>query len=517
MRTRWAAAFMAGFVLSASMAQEAKPVGWRETLQQGELTIWIVRIATKEDKLAAAQKKLNDMIAPIKNSDEKMPTQLGQSSSDFGQTSSSYGQTSSSLGTASSNVGQTAGNAGKAPSQLGASASDVGQTAGSYGQTSSSFPGLSSLGNRTVVVTKYSHWDLEQKALSTVDSLFRGLNLHVVDVTDMEFKQKLEETKGTPEYPDVLVGTEYLPGWSQSGLGVTMLAEWPWFEPISPEQSEHWFYPGTVDLLRDAPHPEVARAFWIWATHSYAAECLSNCRDWFKPNTDEPVRVATGALQDMLGGMALGDLADKDAAEYNVGSAQRMTLSVYNSMDSVVKPEVRVEALTAFAKGNLATVALRGVVSAENAFGVVTAVAVLRRSESGAWKVLQISPNLRQDKVRMICDSLPFVGREQVKDDKPLQPVSIASPTEGDGRSMPMEIWWDNNGQAQTEVVEWQFGVGGSWLNSQLMVTHDTGSRLQTRVAASFLRMPGSYRLRVWSLGGGRLVMTPWRTFTVER
>jgi hypothetical protein len=506
------------------MAQERAPVWWPAALQDGELTVWMVRKATSADKMLIAQQKLNKQIQPIKSSEERTLAEFGQPSSTVGQTAGSYGQTSGSFGATASSTGQTAGSAGKSPSELGTSASNAGQvsssygqTAGSFGQTASSFGAASSDSNKPAGAKPHP-WDKEQEAIvGEVRVDFPGLAVRYVDVTDIQLKEKLDAAKGTSQYPDAIVGTEYVPWWEESGLGVAMLGEWPWFKPIVYESGRSKFGPGTVDLLRDAPHPRTARAFWILITGSGDLDCRADaCKSAFGPGTEEPVRAAKAALVDMLSGTPLGDLADKDAAEYDAGAAQSFTLHPEGRATSAPNGEMSVDALAASTGGDLAAVLLRATISSNETFGVLNAAVMLRKSASGAWKVLQVSPNLRPSETMEAYGGFAAGTRGGRSNAKPLQPVSLASPPEGDARSLPIDLWWDNNGQASVEIVEWQMRLGGSsWLNSQLMVTGDSDPRMQTRVPARFLHASGSYRVRVWSVAPGRVAMTPWRTFKV--
>jgi hypothetical protein len=263
----WAAILLAVFATTAAVAQEAEPVWWRAALQHGELTVWMVRKATSADKMSIAQQKLNAQIQPIKKSEERTLSEFGQSSSEVGQTSGSYGQTSGSFGATASSTGQTAGSAGKSPSEVGTSASNAGQVSSSYGQTAGSFGqtagsfGVASSDSNKAAGARPHPWDKEQEAVvGDLRTDFPGLAVRYVDVTDIQLKERLDAVKGTSQYPDAIVGTEYVPWWAESGLGVTMVGEWPWFQPTVYESGPSKFRPQTVDLLRDAPHPRAARA-----------------------------------------------------------------------------------------------------------------------------------------------------------------------------------------------------------------------------------------------------------------
>jgi hypothetical protein len=516
-----------GALLGTGVAQQPAPSWWRARLEHGTLTVWVVSHATNDDKIRLGLQKLNVAIQPNKVVLEKTMSEFGTSASAVGQTSGSYGQTAGSLGTSASDAGQTAGSVGKPASEFGGDASANGQTAGSYGQTAGSFGTApsnygvnASDSNRTVAAqNRVSSWSAEQGFISAaLQQDFPGISVQSVHVFDVEFKDRLAAVRGTAAYPDVIFGLDSVPGWWQSGLGVTMLGEPSVLESSRLDPNGRYFRPGTVDLLRAAPHADVARAFWVWMTRSLLCRSFVCDAQTYPPGAEEPVRVAQGALRDVLDGVALGSAADKDAAEYVARSAQAAALASDwgDEVARLVDERVQMEVLTAFVSGRIAAVSLRAVVDAENAFGVLNAMVVLHRADDGRWRVLQISPKEPVEHRKTVFGDLRTATQGGAKDGGSLQPVSLAAPLDGDTRTEGLGLWWDNNGQARLQVVEWQAAVGSGWGSSALLTVPDTNSRVQTRVTASFAFQGSTYRWRVWSVGkGGALAITGWRTFTV--
>lgn len=518
---------LCGALAGTGVAQQPAPSWWRAQLEHGTLTIWLVSRATNDDKIRLGLQKLNVAIQPNKAVIEKTMSEFGTPASAVGQTSGSYGQTSGSFGTPASDTGQTAGSSGRPASEFGGSASANGQAAGSYGQTAGSFGtaasnyGVSaSDSNRPVAAQNRMYgWSAQQGFIAaSLKQDFPGLSVQFVHVFDEEFKERLTAAKGTAAYPDVIFGLDAVPGWWQSGLGVTMLGEPSQLEYSRLNPDGIFYRPGAVDLLRAAPHGDVARAFWVWMTRSLLCRSVGCDVEGDTRDAEEPVRIARGALRDVLEGVALGGSADKDAAEFLAGSAQAAALGSAwgDGVASLVGEHVQMEVLTAFVSGRMAAVSLRAAVVAENAFGVLNALVVLHRADDGRWKVLQISPSQGVEHRRTVLGDLRTATQGEAKNGVSLQPVSLAAPLDGDTRTEGLGLWWDNNGQARLQVVEWQAAVGSGWGSSALLTVPDTNAHLQTRVTASFALQGSTYRWRVWSVGrGGSLAITPWRSFTV--
>ncbi len=526
MRVRGIAIVCVALALGSAIAQsggvataptdEPRP-WWQTALQHGSLTVWMVSKATTDDKLRIGRDRLTAQIQPSKVIVEKTTGDFGTPSSNVGQTSSTYGQTSGSFGTASSNTGQTSSTYGTSASNLGTSSSNYGQTSSTYGQTAGSFgQTASTYGTAASDTSKLQPearhvQDAQQDAIvSQLNHTFPGLVVHVEDVTDLELKDKLTATRGTAAYPDVVVGVQYMNGWWQSGLGMTLLGERMMSDGLA---SNGIYAPATIDLLRGAPHMDVAKAFWIWV--SGASQCM-DCGEGRAIGSEVPVVLAQSAMRRVLYGAPLGADADADAAPFGLQEASGMALAAFSRGGiGGTDAKMQMETIAGFASGSVATVSLRAVVSSSDSYGVLNGLVVLRKAADGRWRVLQVSPNLPTDQRgdAYKCLSLATAG----KPDGPMKPVEVASPADGDVRPEHPDLWWDNSGTARLQVVEWQRALAGTWTASQLLPVQDTDVHLQTRTTASFARDGNKYRWRVWSVGrGGVLVMTGWRTFTVS-
>lgn len=526
MRVRGVAIVCVALALGSAIAQsggvsaastEAPRPWWQVALQHGTLTVWMVSKATTDDKLRIGRDRLTAQIQPSKVIVEKTTGDFGTASSNVGQTSSTYGQTSGSFGTAASNTGQTAGsygtstsNVGTASSNYGQTSSTYGQTAGSFGQTASTYGTAASDTNKLQPEARHVQ-DAQQDALvAELSHAFPGLMVHVEDVTDLELRDRLTAAKSAGGYPDVVVGVQYTNWWWQSGLGMTLLGE----RMMSEGMTGNGFYvPATIDLLRSAPHMDVAKAFWIWV--SGASQCM-DCGEGRAIATEVPVVLAQSAMRRVLAGAALGADADADAAPFGLQEASGMALASF-SRGGVSGNDVKVqmETIAGFASGNVAAVSLRANISSSDSYGVLNGLVVLRKGADARWRVLQVSPNLPTDQRGAAYSDLSSATAG--KSDGPMKPVTLATPEDGDVRPEHPDLWWDNSGSARLQVVEWQRALAGTWTASQLMPVVDTDAHLQTRTTAMFARDGNRYRWRVWSVGrDGVLVMTGWRTFTVS-
>jgi hypothetical protein len=130
--------------------------------------------------------------------------------------------------------------------------------------------------------------------------------------------------------------------------------------------------------------------------------------------------------------------------------------------------------------------------------------------------VLQITPDLSSPLLHQAAGTLG----EFCKPGSQLAVVAgiaQAAPPDGDTRPPSPELWWDNKGGAQLQVVEWQQGDGeDNWSGTRLFFAPDRDPHLRTRLSAEFATEQGLYRWRVWSVGnGGALVLSPWRTLNI--
>jgi hypothetical protein len=297
--------------------------------------------------------------------------------------------------------------------------------------------------------------------------------------------------------------------WYRDGVGVAMLGWRNFLEVAGDVQGAPPWQALQAGILVRAPHPAQARAFALWLRD------LGGCGVCSFPTLDrslqDPAKIAAGALGYVLQGDGLSDLADADAAKFSPQLAQRLALAAPAgaSLDGL---RFRMDVTDAAANDRLAVVSMRVVGSAPQAFGVVYARVILRKNAVGLWKVLQISPNVAPgSRWSTLKTYTAAVTPAKVS------AVSVAAPIDGDNRPPQPDLWWDNSGAGGLLVVEWQINLGG-WTDTRLMFVPDHDPRVQTRVNASFARMAGEYRWRVWSVGrGGAMALSPWRTLNIVR
>jgi hypothetical protein len=440
-------------------------------------------------------------------------------------------QTAGSFGQAASDVGTNAGNTGQSPSTLGASTSsnsrnagDVGQTAGSFGVSSSDLPAVAAANNGSIptlqLVTPVHDraWDgLEHRLreefpelqVTFVDVSADDLRLRLVgrtgaEIMDDRFLLRMSGRGG----PDVLLGSP-LAAVSRLG-GMMSMGIMPWIE-----QTEASDGPGVVDpdaaVSSRAAHAEEARAFVVWLRdQGNCAACRSLARE-----SDKPASVAVEALRSVLNGNGLGDDADRQAATFSAQTVQIAALGAnVTSAAPTSMSDLRIDVSDAQANDRFAVVELRAVALRGAPF-VAHAVVVLRTDDSGTWRVLQISPNLRPEQQETAWSQLePFGhGAEAAR----VAGISEAAPVDGDNRSPRPDLWWDNiDGGARLQVVEWQMRGSAGWTASNLYFVPDDHFRERTRVNARFAKTQGTYRWRIWSVGiGGAVVLSPWRVLNI--
>ena len=428
-------AFAGGVAQNGSTAatQDGPRPWWQTALQHGTLTVWMVTKATTDDKLRIGRDRLTAAIQPSKVSVEKTTGEFGTASSNVGQTASTYGQNSGDFGKAASSTGQTASTYGTSPSNLGTNASSYGQTSGSYGQTAGSFGQtagsfgtVASDSNKLQATARHVQDSQQDAIISELHQVFPSLAVHVEDVTDLELREKLIAAKGTAAFPDAVVGVQYTNWWWQSGLGVTMLGERVNADGIS----NTVYTPGTVDLVRGAPHNDAAKAFWVWV--SGASLCM-DCGEGSAVAAEVPVMLAQTALRKVLAGAPLGADADKEAAEFGLQEAAGMATAAYSRGGvSSAEMKVQLETIAGFASGSVSAVSLRATVSSSDSYGTLNALVVMRKASDGRWKVLQVSPNLATEQRGDVYSNL--LVATQGKATGAMQPVVLASPEDGDVR-----------------------------------------------------------------------------------
>jgi len=522
------------------------PKSVTEPLEKGTLVVWFVERATPLEQAQIAQRR----DAPKK----MLPTTVQESTAgSFGQTASSVGQTAGSYGTSPSQVGRSASSTGKPASEHGTAASNygtnasnagqnagnVGQTAGSFGQTASNVGttagnysnstnwGSDKRGNQSAQEERWSCAARSEAAELRVGQLvfigrdvcaaFPQLHLQVEIVPDEDLLDHLKRVAGTTEFPDIIFGTQRLQWWDESGYGLTMLGwpmVWPSMDGTRLTRDFRMQMLGQAVVLRAALHPLEARAFAVWLRDEISMPVpLYTVTD----DTKIPVEAATEALASELNGGTLDGLGDEQAAKFDGRWAQ---------MEALMPPpkglpenlQTRVDVTGAWASRRMALVSMRGIVWSPEAFGVVHALAVLRKDAKGSWKVLQISPNQWPEELTRREGNLRPGKLVGVTVPAEVHAVLPASPIDNDVRSAGTELSWDNDGSAVLEVVEWQSGDEKRWSNPHVFPVRDIEMHAQTRVAPDFTRFGGHYRWRVWSVGAdGRMAFTPWRMLTIAQ
>ena len=499
---------------------------------QPPLVVWMVTQATPADALRYARlKQAAKPVVPL-TSEERTLGEFGQTAGTYGQTSGSYGQTSGSYGKPASETGQTAGSYGTSAGGLGQTAgsygqtagsagTDVGrfgQTAGSYGQTAGSYGQSSNaplksepIRTSQPVKTAGSRNALHEDLAMEQRRALPDARVQFVDVNTAELEDRLRERQGTADYPDVVVGNVLPDWWDESGVGLTMLGR-PSFlddDQRSRENTKETVHYAVV--MKQAPHPEEARAFVVWMRGG--GLCL-DCRKEWTPNEKALGKIAMAAYESMLTGGGLAN-RDSEAAEFNTELAWQLALNASGTgaLDGIT---YRFEVADVKAGEAMAVVSMRAIAWSPRAFGVLNGVAVLRRVNGGAWKVLQLTPN-GWPWVMSATEGQLASSTHGSADGVKVVGIAQAAPADGDHRQIQPDLWWDNPGSVRLLVVEWQLKFGTGWTSARVMPIVDRNPRVQTRVTATFARMQGLYRWRVWAVGqGGVMTLSPWKTVNVE-
>jgi hypothetical protein len=495
-------------------------------LEQGPLTVWVVRHGTRAEVLRIKSRKIQaqaqaTQVLPT-TVQEQTAGSFGQISSNVGQTAGSYGQTAGSAGRNASDTGQTASSYGTTAGSFGTAASDHGQTAGSAGQTAGSFGqaastygqslGGSSLSASNSTPVSAPVYSVIVGGLSvSLNHGFAKLEVRYVDVVAEELEDKLAAVEGKPEYPDVVLASALPQGWDGSGLGLTMLGLPTSLDIPDPALIKAW-QRERVEILTRAPHPERARAFAVWMRYPGTDYFLS-----VDKSADAPARIAAGVLGGVLNGDGLGVDADAEAAKFKGDLARQLALGLVPP-EAVAGLEFKIGVTDASANDRLAAVTLSVIASSPRAFGVMIAHVVLRKDDAGHWKVLQISPNVRYGVPGTGWGAMRLYTRAVIPErTAKIVAVSQAAPPDGDNRPPQPELWWDNNSDSGLLAVEWQMQFEG-WTDSRMFLVPNRDPRVQTRVRAEFAQTPGKYRWRVWAIGeGGVVKLSPWREMNILR
>jgi hypothetical protein len=522
-----------------------------EPLRHGPLTVWVVGTARAPRSNLQA---INDLhhATPLTYQEQNAGS-FGQSASTFGQNSGSYGVPSDSASIATpkeapgENAPASSGNGTAYHQQnagsFGQTASSVGTNAGSYGQTAGSFGGpagstgtnasnygtnASNLGQAGASSSRQggstSTRPASRSLIEFVDAMrqwFPQLQLRVIDVYPEELKDRLAAAQGTGDYPDVLLGTlpdtwgaEVRNRFLMEALQPAALYE----NGLGGARASARISAAVTVLLR-APHRNAARALELWVNeaNSGCAGCVLSDADRKEPY----VGVAVGAVDELLHGLPITDLADPDLAAFPASLGRSMVTTATHVV--VDGSSAQVEAVRASRNGRLAAVSLRVVAASDRVYGVAHPLVVLRQATGGEWKVLHVSLNLAavdEERVRLaLMNTSPTSAAERTAG---VMGVVLSVPTEGDTRSPMPELGWDNGGGAGLQVVEWQMAdsqhLGDQWSDARLYLVGDQGTRVQTQVTAEFAIYQTRYRWRVWSVGAeGQTKISTWRTMNIVR
>lgn len=420
-----------------------------------------------------------------------------QESGNFGDTAGSYGTTSGSYGITGSNLGQTAGS--------------YGTTAGSYGQTAGSLGEASRGGGDTA--PKVSHAASVEQLMNRIRHVFPDLRAAFYEVDPAQLQDKLTAAKGTPQYPDVLLGTLPQTWWSslQGQFGLAQLRAASFRDDGVTENAPPM---DEFAILAHAPDMEVARAFALWMSEPYAG-CPGCVESLLSAKEEAAAKVAASAVERLLHGQTMGDEADPAMAGNLSQGVRRMLTTTRNTVAEDGPFHVEVE--QASVNGNLAAVVLRTVVSSDHVFGVAHPLIILRTGREGRWRVLHASMNLPQFEEENVRRTLMHTSPPSAAEQRTgVKGVSIAAPQEGATRTARPELVWDNGGGAGLQVVEWQLNLGHSWSDAHIYLVDDRSPRLRTHVIAQFASDAGRYRWRVWSVGtSGEMKISLWRSFSV--
>ncbi len=488
---RWLLLVWVGFSLGQCTAQNQAAT---DSLEHGRLVIWVVGPSSGPQRTADQERaQLHTSTAGS----------FGRAASTVGRTAGSYGQSASTLPTVTK--GQTA--------------SEIGQTAGSFGNDLSTIAAASAVASGAVAPTGTAPVfepatlgrDWEQFARRLKDS-FGNLTVSFVPVKSVDLRERFAAIGRGVGQPDLLMSggdlrqqNPFLADLTVTSLGLQAEGALPLGSRLQTWDSayrQNWL------ILSAATHPQEARAFVIWLEDGMRAHAE------LQPHGEAiggPASLAVSAVQGAMSGGEIG-YTDPEAARVPAGAMRSAAFSppLRNALNGLA---MRVDVLTWAANERFAVYALRCIASSPQAFGVAHPLVVLRRSEDGRWRVLQMTANLAPDRQAASFAQLqPFARSVQPQLVKAVAGVTLAAPPDGDARSGLPELWWDNPGDARMLAVEWQRSLG----DTHLFLVPDNGTRLQVRVSATFVNVPDVYRWRVWSVGtGGMVKLSPWRKMTV--
>ena len=537
---------------------DGEPLG---ALRHGQLVVWYLAASTRPP-----QSNLNAIAdlhhATSLNYSEKTSSGFGQNASNYGENAGSYGvdadsrtisapqstagqdaptekqngigykeqeastagQNAASYGTAASNNGQEASTAGQNAGSYGTEAGGYGTAASNVGQNAASFGAGAEANANAAPAAANATAPVQQGPLSSpaaeqakenLRQTFPDLQVRFFAVDPDQLKERLSATRGSADYPDVLLGTLPAAWWSgldtQFGLGSLRPAV---FYPNGVTENSEG--EPQVAILRNAPHMEAARAFALWMSEP-SSGCPGCVQASLAGRESAAATVAKSAMERLLNGEPLGDEADPLLVMDSSRGVRRMLATIGST--TVTADGVHVQVEEASANGGLAAVGLRVVVSSANVFGVAHPLVVLRAGKDGQWKVLQMSLNLPQheqaNERAALMVSNPPTAAEQGSG---VKGIVQAAPQDGQNVAQVPQLVWDNRGGAGLQVVEWQRGEGGAWSDARLYLVEDRSPTLRTQVIAEFADANGRYRWRVWSVGThGAVEISPWRAFTLTK
>ena len=435
--------------------------------------------------------------------------------SNFGQNAAGYGTAASNYGQNGSTAGQNAGSYGQNAGSYGTAASNVGQNASDYGAGNGNVaPAEAANSNAPAQQPPLRNAQAEQ-VKEGLQEAFPDLQMRFIAIDPDQLKARLMAARGTADYPDVLLGTLPAAWWSgmDTDFGLSMLQPAVFYPNGVTDNSEG---EPEVAILMHAPHMQAARAFALWMSEPMS-DCPGCVQASLKDKQAAAATVAKTAMERLLNGEPLGDLADPDLVMDSSRSVRRMLAIMGSTAGNTVAPSdgVHVQVAEVSANGGLAAVALRVVVSSPGVFGVAHPLVVLRAGKDGQWKVLQMSLNLPQyeqsnERQALMVSAPPTVAEQS----SGVKGIAQASPQDGQNVAQIPQLVWDNHGGAGLQVVEWQRGEGGAWSDGRLYLVEDRNPTLRTQVLAEFANTNGRYRWRVWSVGAhGAVEISPWRTF----
>ena len=438
-----------------------------------------------------------------------------QDSSTFGQNEAGFGSTAGGYGMESGSYGQNSAGFGQTSASYGTEASNVGQNASSFAEPENQTTALSSVSQSLQMSSSPEEERIQQR----LRQAYPDLQVSFYAVSPSDLQSMLTGSRGSKEYPDVLVGTLPAAWWAgmDSNFGLVSLQPavfYPNGVLNHPESAAE------VAILADAANMQAARAFALWMS-----EPFSDCPGCVAKSLSGPAAgaaaVARKAIQRLVNGVPLGSLADPRMAR-NSSQGQRRLLATIGDAASV-NGGMQVQVEQASVHGSLAAIALRVLISTPGIFGVVHPLVVLRQSrrtaKPGPWKVLQLTLDLPQyeqtqeRQVLMVSD--PPTWAEQRGG---VKGVSLLQPTDGQDVVQMPQLLWQNHGGAGLEVVEWQKGEGQGWSESRLYFVEDQNPTLRMQAMAKFAARNGRYRWRLWSVGAhGEMRISSWSSFFLER